>query len=72
MAGSIGALEAGNAVAASGAPLQHPLKATDFFNEENEKTGSRALAGEVTPETTDLPVYGGLTLGRALAPAARA
>ena len=65
--GSIGALEAATAIAASGAPLRHPLEVAVFFNEENGKTGSRALAGEVTPEEMDQPVYGGLTLGEALA-----
>ena len=67
VAGSIASLEAAVAIAASGAPLRHPLEVVNFFNEENGKTGSRALAGEVTPEEMDLPVYGGLTLGQALA-----
>ena len=67
VAGSIASLEAAAAVAASGAPLRHPLEVAVFFNEENGKTGSRALAGEVTPDEMDLPVYGGLTLGQALA-----
>ena len=65
--GSIGALEAAAVIAASGAPLRHPLEVAVFFNEENGKTGSRALAGEVTREETDLPLYGGFTLGEALA-----
>lgn len=67
VAGSIAALEAATVIAASGAPPRHPLEVAVFFNEENGKTGSRALAGEVTPEEMDLPVYGGLTLGQALA-----
>ena len=67
VAGSIASLEAAAAIAASGTPLRHPLEVVDFFNEENGKTGSRALAGEVTPAEMDLPVYGGLTLGQALA-----
>ena len=65
--GSIGALEAAAVIAASGAPLRHPLEVAVFFHEENGKTGSRALAGEVTREETDLPLYGGFTLGEALA-----
>lgn len=65
--GSIGALEAATAIAASGAPLRHRLEVAVFFNEENGKTGSRALAGEVTPGEMDLPVYGGRSLGEALA-----
>ncbi len=65
--GSIGALEAATVIAASGEPLRHPLEVAVFFNEENGKTGSRALAGEVTKEEMDLPVYGGFTLGEALA-----
>ena len=65
--GSIAALDAAAAIAASGAPLRHPLEVAVFFNEENGKTGSRALAGEVTQDEMDLPVYGGLTLGQALA-----
>ena len=67
VAGSIASLEAAAAIAASGTPLRHPLEVAVFFNEENGKTGSRALAGEVTPDEMDLPVYGGLTLGQALA-----
>ena len=65
--GSIGALEAAAVIAASGAPLRHPLEVAVFFNEENGKTGSRALAGEVTREEMELPLYGGFTLGEALA-----
>ena len=64
--GSMGALEAATAIAASGARLRHPLEVAVFFNEENGKTGSRALAGEVSTDEMDLPVYGGLTLGEAL------
>lgn len=67
VAGSIASLEAAAAIAASGTPLRHPLEVAVFFNEENGKTGSRALAGEVTADEMDLPVYGGLTLGQALA-----
>ena len=67
VAGSIASLEAATAIAASGTPLRHPLEVVNFFNEENGKTGSRALAGEVTPDEMDLPVYAGLTLGQALA-----
>ena len=67
VAGSIASLEAATAIAGSGRPLRHPLEVAVFFNEENGKTGSRALAGEVTPDEMDLPVYGGLTLGQALA-----
>ena len=67
VAGSIAALEAAAVIAASGAPPRHPLEVAVFFNEENGKTGSRALAAEVTQEEMDLPVYGGLTLGQALA-----
>ena len=67
VAGSIAALEAATVIAASGTRLRHPLEVAVFFNEENGKTGSRALAGEVAPEEMDLPVYGGLTLGGALA-----
>ena len=67
VAGSIASLEAAAAIAASGPPLRHPLEVAVFFNEENGKTGSRALAGEVTADEMDLPVYGGLSLGQALA-----
>lgn len=66
VAGSIASLEAATAIAAR-TPLRHPLEVAVFFNEENGKTGSRALAGEVAAEEMDLPVYGGLTLGQALA-----
>ncbi len=66
VAGSIAALEAAE-VFQSGAPLCHPLEVVVFFNEENGKTGSRALAGEVTPEELDLPLHGGFSMGEALA-----
>ena len=65
--GSVGALEAAEALAESGRRLRHPLEVAVFFNEENGKTGSRALAGEVTAEELELPVYGGFRLGEALA-----
>ncbi len=64
--GSVGALEAAQAFAESGQRLRHPLEVAVFFNEENGKTGSRALAGEVTAEEMGLPAYGGLTIGEAL------
>ena len=66
VAGSVAALEAAAAFAESGARLRHPLEVVVFFNEENGKTGSRALAGEVTAAEMDLPLYGGLSLGEAL------
>lgn len=64
--GCVGGLEAAEALAESGADLRHGLELAVFFNEENGKTGSRALAGEVSVEEWELPVYGGLTLGDAL------
>lgn len=64
--GCVGGLEAAEALAESGAGLRRGLELAVFFNEENGKTGSRALAGEVSPEEGDLPLYGGLTLGEAL------
>ena len=64
--GSVAALEAASAFAGSGVGLRHPLEVAVFFNEENGKTGSRALAGEVAAEEMELPVYGGFTLGEAL------
>ena len=64
--GCVGALEAAEALAESGAALRHGLELAVFFNEENGKTGSRALAGEVSAEEWELPVYGGFTLGEAL------
>lgn len=67
MVGSVAALEAAQSFSESGETLRHPLEVVAFFNEENGKTGSRALAGEVAPEEMDLPVYGGFTLGEALA-----
>ena len=64
--GCVGGLEAAEALAESGADLRHGLELAVFFNEENGKTGSRALAGEVSAEEWELPVYGGLDLGEAL------
>ncbi len=67
VAGCVAALETVTAFRDSGIRLRHPLEVAVFFNEENGKTGSRALAGEVTAEEMDLPVHGGMTLGEALA-----
>ena len=64
--GCVGGLEAAEALAESGADLRHGLELAVFFNEENGKTGSRALAGEVSAEEWELPLYEGLTLGEAL------
>ena len=64
--GSVAALEAAVALREAGVRLRHPLEVIVFFNEENGKTGSRALAGEVAAGEMDLPVYGGFTLGEAL------
>ncbi len=66
MVGSVAALECARALHAEGG-RRHPFEAVVFFNEENGKTGSRALAGEVRAEELDRPVYGGFTLGEALA-----
>ncbi len=65
--GSVGALECARSFAEGESRLRHPLQVMVFFNEENGKTGSRALAGEVAAEEMDLEAYGGFTLGEALA-----
>lgn len=65
-AGCVTGLEAVESLDESGAEFRHPLEFFAFFNEENGKTGSRALAGEVTAEEFDLPLHGGITLGAAL------
>ncbi len=64
--GSVSALECARVLAGEGG-LRHPFEVMVFFNEENGKTGSRALAGEVAAEEMDLEAYGGFTLGEALA-----
>jgi len=66
VAGCVTGLEAVESLDESGAEFRHPLEFFVFFNEENGKTGSRALAGEVTADELDLPLHGGLALGAAL------
>ncbi len=65
-AGCVASLEAVAALGEAGIRLRHPVEILNFFNEENGKTGSRVLAGEVAPEEMDLPAYGGMTLGEAM------
>ncbi len=64
--GCVASVEAAAAFSEAGIRLRHPLEILVFFNEENGKTGSRALAGEVAPEEMALPAYGGMTLGEAM------
>jgi len=70
VAGSVAALECARALrenSGEGSGLRHPFEVVVFFNEENGKTGSRALAGEVSAEEMDREVHGGFSLGEALA-----
>lgn len=65
-AGCVASLEVVAAFGDAGIRPRHPVEIYNFFNEENGKTGSRVLAGEVAPEEMELPAYGGMTLGEAM------
>jgi N-carbamoyl-L-amino-acid hydrolase len=55
--GSVGAIEVAQRLAESGLETLHPLEVVVFTNEENGKTGSRALAGELEVAELSLPSH---------------
>ena len=64
--GSVGAVEVAQALADASVQLRHPLQVMFFTNEENGKTGSRALVGEVAPFELARVMASGLTIGEGI------
>lgn len=61
--GVLAAVEVARLLRERGITLRHPLEVAVFANEEGGKTGSRALAGEVTRLDWDIPTASGHTIG---------
>lgn len=55
--GSMAAIEVAQSLVEAGRVTRHPLEVVIFENEENGKTGSRAMAGELTARELSLPTY---------------
>ena len=55
--GSMAAIEIAQTLEDAGATTRHPLEVVIFQNEENGKTGSRAMARELTDGELDQPSY---------------
>jgi N-carbamoyl-L-amino-acid hydrolase len=64
--GSMGAIEVAQTLSEAGIVTRHPLEVLIFQNEENGKTGSRALSGEVEERELDLPSHSGKTIGEGI------
>ena len=72
IAGVIAALEVAQAINESGLRLQHPLMIFDFLAEEPNRfglscVGSRAIAGELSPEMLEVTSPEGVTLAQGIA-----
>ncbi|MGH9319391.1 MAG: Zn-dependent hydrolase [Vicinamibacteria bacterium] len=65
--GSLAAIEIGHSLRDSGIETRHPLEVVVFTNEENGKTGSRAMAGELTGEELSLPSHTEKSIGEGIA-----
>ncbi|HXV86247.1 MAG TPA: Zn-dependent hydrolase [Gemmatimonadales bacterium] len=65
--GSLAAIEVAQTLADRGAATRHPLEVVIFANEENGKTGSRAMSGEVEARELDLITASGKTIRDGLA-----
>ena len=55
--GSVGAIEVAQCLMEKGVDTVHPLEVVVFTNEENGKTGSRAMAGELEARELSLPSH---------------
>jgi N-carbamoyl-L-amino-acid hydrolase len=55
--GSVAAIEIGQCLEERAIETLHPLEVVIFTNEENGKTGSRAMAGELSEKELDLPSH---------------
>lgn len=65
--GSMGAIEVAQTLAEHGIVTRHPLEVVLFQNEENGKTGSRAIAGELEARELNLPSHTEQTIGEGIA-----
>ena len=65
--GSMAAIEIAQTLEDAGVTTRHPLEVVIFQNEENGKTGSRAMAGELTDNELDQPSHTKKTLGEGIA-----
>ena len=65
--GSMGAIEVAHTLDDTGVTTRHPLEVVLFQNEENGKTGSRALSGEIRDGELDLPSHTDKTIGEGIA-----
>jgi N-carbamoyl-L-amino-acid hydrolase len=65
--GSMAAIEVAHTLKDEGVETRHPLEVVIFQNEEHGKTGSRAMAGEVTAADLALPTHTEKTVGEGIA-----
>ncbi len=65
--GSMAAIEVAQTLKERGVTTRHPLEVVIFQNEENGKTGSRAISGEVADKELALPSHTEKTLGEGIA-----
>jgi N-carbamoyl-L-amino-acid hydrolase len=64
--GSVGAIEVVQSLRERGIETLHPLEVIIFTNEENGKTGSRAMAGELEERELLLPSHGEKTIAEGI------
>jgi N-carbamoyl-L-amino-acid hydrolase len=64
--GSVGAIEIVQCLEERRVETLHPLEVVIFTNEENGKTGSRAMAGELSPSELDLPSHAGKSVAEGI------
>ena len=65
--GSMGAIEIAHTLDDARVTTRHPLEVVLFQNEENGKTGSRAISGEIRDGELDLPSHTDKTIGEGIA-----
>jgi len=65
--GVLGAVEVARTLDEAKLTTRHPLEVVIFQNEENGKTGSRALVGELEQRELDLPSHADKTIGEGIA-----
>ncbi len=64
--GSVAAIEVVQCLEERGLETLHPLEVAIFTNEENGKTGSRAMAGELEDRELALPSHGERSIGEGI------
>jgi N-carbamoyl-L-amino-acid hydrolase len=65
--GSMAAIEVAHRLTETGTTTRHPLEVVIFQNEENGKTGSRAMAGELTSAELARPTHTEKTVAEGIA-----